>query len=131
MKILEEQILELKKYLNRRYPSVSFEISSDYPERVILKNVPLPDGYNKKTSMIIFEVPPGYPFAIPDSFYTDSDLRLSYGGFPPDINTTKIALNWYHRLETWSPEKDTLVTFFNTIMRKLQHEVEWGKRNVL
>ena len=46
---------------------------------------PLPDGWSKQVTEIKFIAPVGYPFARPDCFWTDADLKLKSGGVP--INT--------------------------------------------
>jgi len=44
--------------------------------------VVLPAGWNKQSTNVSFIAPQGYPFAKPDCFWTDADLRLANGALP-------------------------------------------------
>ena len=44
---------------------------------IVVKNVQLPDGWNRDQTDILIKIPPGYPTTQPDNFFVDSTLRLS------------------------------------------------------
>lgn len=74
--------LELEfEALQRRFPEAILRSEGG----VIIVSAPgvgLPEGWNKATTTVHFVVPPGYPFANPDCFNIDDDVRLSSGVLP-------------------------------------------------
>lgn len=58
--------------------------------------LPLPKGkYNMDSVWVAFDVPPGFPAAHPKNFYTNPNLRYSYGGF---LNRTDHGVHPLHDL---------------------------------
>jgi hypothetical protein len=47
-----------------------------------IADTPLPAGWNKQSTHIFIVAPQGYPFAKPDCFWADPDLRLANGNLP-------------------------------------------------
>jgi hypothetical protein len=96
---------------------------------VVIPNIQLPSGWNKSTTTLLFIAPVGYPFARPDCFWTDHDLRLANGAIPQNSQLNPVPnfpgqywwFSWH--LAAWDPNNDTLVTYLNVIKRRL-HELK-------
>jgi hypothetical protein len=91
-----------------------------------LKNVELPQGWNKKSTSIRFVVPVGYPFAVPDCFWSEADLSLD-GGSPPQatnlqtIPETNEQGRWFSwHVQGWNPSRNNLVTYAKVIEQRLR-----------
>ncbi len=52
---------------------------------VIVKDFPLPEGYNYETTDILILLPSNYPQTPPDWFYVDDNLRLANGQRPSHV----------------------------------------------
>ncbi|GBC89933.1 hypothetical protein HRbin14_00665 [bacterium HR14] len=52
---------------------------------VIIREFPLPEGYNYETTDVLILLPPNYPQTPPDWFYVDTNLRLANGKKPAHI----------------------------------------------
>lgn len=98
---------------------------------VTLPNMPLPSGWSKGTANVKFVVPNGYPYAPPDCFWTDSDLRLSNGAMPqncqvgnvmpgqPDPNT--LWFSWH--VSSWNAATCNLITYVAVIRRRFEARI--------
>jgi hypothetical protein len=90
---------------------------------VIMPDFPLPSGWSKSSVEVKFVAPAGYPFAPPDCFWTESDLRLANGNPPqasqpnpcPD-GSSSLWFSWH--LQHWNPNTDNLVTYLRVIERR-------------
>jgi hypothetical protein len=70
--------------LCRRYPNAALLDDGSGGHWVEIYDVPLPDGWSKRSTTVRFHAPTGYPFAFTDGdHWVDEDLRLESGGFPP------------------------------------------------
>jgi Prokaryotic E2 family E len=97
---------------------------------ITIPNVILPRGWNRQTTTVLFLAPPGYPAAQPDCFWVEpSQMRLEGGGTPQGSNDSnpipELApprpFTWFSwHLQTWNPNRDSLVTYFNVIMKRLE-----------
>jgi hypothetical protein len=94
---------------------------------VTIPEFPLPPGWSARATEVSFVVPLGYPVARPDTFWADADLRLQSGGFPANTNLNANYGGAAPRLwfsfhpSTWSPSRDSLLTFVRLILRRLQN----------
>lgn len=78
---------------------------------------------------MLFMAPPGYPAAKPDCFWVTPVLRLANGELPQNANEGTVIpgdpipgrpLTWFSwHLQTWDPNVDKLVTFYRSIMHRL------------
>jgi len=112
-------------------------LKTDYPEAVIqvlpsgaalifIPKLPLPAGWSKPITEIRFVAPVGYPFAKPDCFWTDADLRLQGGGIPqnvgnnaiPEVSGSYLWFSWH--VAQWNPNKDNLTTYMRVIENRLK-----------
>jgi len=120
-------------------------LRSKYPDAVmqpkkggwftVKYTIPLPkEKYNRDSTWVAFDVPPGFPASHPENFLTDPNLRLSWGGFLPradygvhpftdlfgepkrkwetfeashDLNVQIV----FGRVQMWNPNHDTLFTY--------------------
>lgn len=88
--------------------------------------VTLPTGWNKQSTHVSLVAPQGYPFAKPDCFWTDLDLRLANGNMPqnaqinnpiPGVPDAMLWFSWH--VDPWNPNRDDLVTWFTLIKQRL------------
>lgn len=98
---------------------------------VEIENVDIKEqGWNRDNAKVIFFAPPGYPAAQPDCFWVEpAGLRLANGSTPQASNDSNPipsdvkpgrSTTWFSwHLQSWNPNKDALVTYFNVIMRRL------------
>jgi len=123
MNILERQLEELRQVYSggaepRTLPSGAVLIE--------LKSVALPPGWNRASTSVRFVVPVGYPFAAPDCFWADNDLRLASGTQPqatnfqpiPEANLPGLWFSWH--VQGWNPNRSNLVTYAKVIEQRLK-----------
>jgi hypothetical protein len=55
---------------------------------VVIRNFPLPAGYNPQTTDFLLRLPPNFPMACPDMFWTFPHVRLANAG----LATRKLAV---------------------------------------
>ena len=93
---------------------------------VELPNVPLCEGWSRSHATIRFYVPVGYPFAKPDCFWADLDLKLANGAPPQSsqiqpITETTEPLMWFSwHTSQWHPSRDSLVSYYYVIKARLR-----------
>jgi hypothetical protein len=93
---------------------------------ITVPNFPLPPGWSRAESNIRFLAPEKYPFANPDCFWADGDLRLANGGEPrnsalnPIPETSLGKLRWFswHVRTNWNPSRDTLLSWMASITER-------------
>lgn len=73
------RILREVELIKKKYESVEYNQEYSW---IMIKNIPLPKGWNNDHVDILIKVPSGYPTTAPDNFYADSKLRLENGGRP-------------------------------------------------
>lgn len=91
-----------------------------------ISSVTLPIGWNKPSTHVSLVAPQGYPFAKPDCFWADVDLRLANGNLPqnaqinnpiPGVPDAMLWFSWH--VDPWNPNRDDLVTWFTLIKQRL------------
>lgn len=98
---------------------------------ITVPEVDIGAGWSQRTVTVLFVAPPGYPAAQPDCFWVEPcGLRLAGGVTPQNTNDSNgipgddVAgrrTTWFSwHLQTWNPNTDSLVTFFNVIMNRLK-----------
>jgi hypothetical protein len=123
--IIEQQLTLLRE----SYPEATATRLPSGAHLVTIPNVRLPHGWNRQTTTILFLAPPGYPAAQPDCFWVDpTQMRLENGGTPEGSNDSNPIpevvpsrqLTWFSwHLQTWNPNRDSLITYFKVIMKRL------------
>ncbi|MFH1882188.1 MAG: E2/UBC family protein [Planctomycetota bacterium] len=125
---MEERIAAEIKLLKTRYPNVQHGQGHAW---VMIPDFVLPDGYNRKTTRLLFLILPSYPHAAPDNFYVDAGLKFGNGkpltsyseGSQVPIEGTWGCFSWHP--EIWQPaaeiEKgDNLLTFMKAVNLRLR-----------
>ena len=118
--------LELEfEAVQRRFPGAVMRSEAGVTT-VSVPGVALPEGWSKPATTIHFLVPAGYPYANPDCFNIDDDVRLSSGVLPhaaqlqamPLVGST-LWFSW-HLQRPWKPGRDNLTTWLGVCMRRLE-----------
>ncbi len=119
-----------ESYLNGQ--QYSWETINEAGKRWLLINeYPLPEGYTVEVVKLAIQVPPLYPKAQLDMFYTDPPLALSSGLAIP-ANQVRAVIEgiqfhgWSrHRnhASAWNPTKDSVITHLALIEGALNKEV--------
>ena len=110
-------------------PGTSFTQLPSGAHLITIPNVRLPKGWNRESATVLFVAPPGYPAAQPDCFWVEpTGMRLETGATPqgtndsnpiPEVSPPR-SITWFSwHLQHWNPNNDSLVTYFNVIMRRL------------
>lgn len=117
--ILEQHILALRD----RVLAVEAHPQSDGWTFIVVTKYPLPDGYSKMHTGLLLKVPPPYPNASLDMFWTDEDLRLANGSPPANTGIEHyLGRNWLRfswHPQNWHPAKDSIITFMAFVARRL------------
>jgi hypothetical protein len=120
---LEAQLEELKTIA----PGATLTPLPSGAHLVTVPNVELPPGWDRAEVTVLFLAPPAYPAAQPDCFWASpTGLRLSGGRTPlgsndanPIPEVPSQAGTWFSwHLQHWNPNRDSLVTYLNVIMRR-------------
>jgi hypothetical protein len=88
---------------------------------VVVADFLLAPGWSAARTTVTFAVPPAYPAAQPDCFWTSPDLRLASGAVPmntaPQIppGSAQQALWFSWHLPAWRPAVDTLMTYLRFV----------------
>jgi hypothetical protein len=98
---------------------------------ITVPDVDIGPGWSQQSVLVLFVAPPGYPGAQPDCFWVEpTGLRLADGNTPQNTNDanqipgdvlTGRQTTWFSwHLQSWNPNGDSLVTYFNVIMKRLK-----------
>lgn len=97
---------------------------------VIVEDFALPCAYTPRTCRLLIRIPPGYPNANPDMFWTQPDIRLASGAVPQatECHETYNGQSWQRWSRhipqgCWRPGTDNLQTF----LRMIRLELEKGR----
>lgn len=130
-----ERVRQEIDLLKQKYPQVQHGEQLNW---VFIPDYPLPDGYNKENTRLLWNLPAGYPETASDDFFVDGDLRQKDGSNPPNMNIGPIASsglapivgNWawfsWHP-DVWRPaaniaEGDNLLSFLRAVNMCLRGE---------
>jgi Prokaryotic E2 family E len=86
-------------------------------------------GWNRAETTIRFVAPEKYPFANPDCFWADANLRLANGSEPQNSGSSPIPetalgdLRWFswHVQNNWNPSRDTLFSWIACIAQRFRN----------
>lgn len=113
-----------------RFPDALVRDVPNAGTMVTLPTVAVPGGWNKQSTAIHFIAPVGYPFAKPDCFWADEDLRLASGALPQNANCEnpmpglgKRALWFSWHMEQWNASRDSLLTWLASVNERLARAV--------
>jgi len=99
---LQERIIQEIAFLKERYPFLQHGQNYDW---VMLPDFPLPEGYNRSATNLMFLIPHSYPHTPPDCFYVEIGLRLSSNELPSNYNEhmdVPVGGSWGYF--SWHPE---------------------------
>jgi hypothetical protein len=108
------------------YPNAIYQQLPSGAILVIVPNFCLSPGWTQSATTIKFLAPVGYPFARPDCFWADDQLRLANGGMPQNSNITLIPETNYNQLwfswhvAQWNPNRDNLSTYIKVIQNRFK-----------
>jgi hypothetical protein len=117
--------------LRERYPDATMTELRGTGWSVCVPNVCLPAGWSKSSTRVLFIAPQGYPFANPDCFWTDADLRLANNGVPQNANPSNPMpgsnepLFWFswHLVQPWNPSRDDFLTWMAVMKQRFARAV--------
>ena|SRR3989442_3160897 len=118
---------EDREFLGAR--NIAFELTSTTGWiNVIIKGYRLPGAYVPETCDLLLRLPPGYPNANPDMFWTTPGVRLRNGAAPlaADVVETYDGHNWQRwsrHNQTWRAGTDSI----QTKLRAVRTELELGR----
>lgn len=122
--IIEQQLALLRE----NWPEASATVLPSGAHLITIPNVVLPPGWNRQSTTLLFLAPPGYPAAQPDCFWAEpSQMRLANGGTAQGSNDSNPIpelvpprqFTWFSwHLQSWNPNRDSLVTYFNVIKKR-------------
>lgn len=114
--------------LKSEFPSVEMRMLSNGSSLIIIPSIRLPQGWSHPETIVKFLVPVGYPFAKPDCFWTDHQIRLSNNRIPQNSTINVIPgaesdgqhlwFSWH--LGRWNPNQDNLSTYVRVIESRLK-----------
>ena len=111
--------------LKERFPTAKYTPRADGSFLVAIPDFALIEGWNKATTTVYFVALPSYPYAKPDCFWTDPDLRLKNGGTPQSATVNNShggpeSLLWFsYHINAWNSNRDSLLTYLNVIRQRL------------
>lgn len=79
-------------------------------EWILVRNVPLPPGWNTASIDVLVVLGPGFPSTPPDNFYVPAGLRLANGAVPSNFQPSAFnhdgkswdMFSWHHE-SGWAP----------------------------
>ena len=110
--------------LKAKFPDANLERRPDGSAVIRIPNFPLPPGWSKTSTMVLFVVLSAYPQAKPDGFWADADLRLASGVLPanstPNNNYGGVEqLLWFSwHANSWNQNLDDFLTYAMVIRRR-------------
>lgn len=119
---LQEQFEILKS----EFPQATLQPLPSGAALVTLPEFPLLSGWSQTRTTIKFLAPVGYPFAKPDCFWADKDLRPQTQAMPqnagfnpiPEVPGEHLWFSWH--VGQWNPNRDNLSTFVHVIEARLK-----------
>lgn len=121
--MVEAQLHEVRE----RYPAAVAQPLSGGVALVRVPDFPTAPGWSQPSTGVCFLTPAGFPYAQPDCFWADADLRLAGGGMPQNSAINPIAdtgeqglwFSW-HLTQPWNPNRDTLTTWLAVIAQRFR-----------
>jgi hypothetical protein len=113
--------------LKARYPDATKQVLPSGSSLIVIPRVPLPVGWNGPTTLVRFIEQAQYPFAAPDCFWADEELRLANGQNPqssaaqviPETQLNGLWFSW-HVGDRWNPNTDNHLTWMGCIAERLR-----------
>jgi hypothetical protein len=91
---------------------------------VMIYDFALPETYTPRCCTLLLKLPPGYPNANPDMFWTSPNVRLAGGGIPVATEVREVYLNqswqrWSRHTNSWRPGIDNIQTKLRAVVSEL------------
>lgn len=119
---IDAQLMRLKE----RHPDASWREVPGVGHVITLPQFTLPLGWNKQTCQVCFIAPQGYPYAKPDCFWADQDLRLMPPlGMPQNTGNNAVlpelsGMLWFSwHTDHWNASRDDLLSWIASIRERL------------
>lgn len=125
---MDERVEKEVKLLREKYPCLQHGQGYAW---IMIPGYGLPDGYNRKTTRLVWLIPSAYPHASPDNFYVDSGLKFDNGnpltsyseGAQVPIEGSWGCFSWHP--EIWQPSADiqkgdNFLTFIRSVGLRLR-----------
>lgn len=116
----DAQYLELKGY------EYSANQESNGSILVVIHDFPLSEAYTPTSCDLLIKLPPAYPNANPDMFWTWPDVKLRSGAWPRSSEVHEVLngrpwQRWSRHLtaSAWRPGRDCVRTFLAVVRREL------------
>jgi len=126
MKSVQDQFAEVLS----TYSGASMSTAPDGTLLVIVPGVIVPPGWSRQSTEVRFTIPAGYPYAVPDCFWTDGDLRLATGQIPQNAQPGQVTpaqsdpsllwFSWHITANTWNPAASDLMTYVKVIRNRFE-----------
>jgi hypothetical protein len=94
---------------------------------VVLKDWPLPSGYQTEKADLLLRLPPGFPDVQPDMWWMDPPVERAPGSYPEAANQFESYLGrtWQRfsrhlNAGSWQPGRDSLATYVALIRADLK-----------
>ncbi|MFC1752254.1 E2/UBC family protein [Thermoproteota archaeon] len=125
---MQERIIQEIGLLKEKYPNLA--LGQDY-DWAMIPDFPLPEGYNRNATKLLFLIPKTYPHVAPDCFYVETGLRLTNGNMPSNYNEymdVPVGGTWgyfsWHQ-EIWQSvdeiqKGDNLLSFIKSVNLRLR-----------
>jgi hypothetical protein len=124
----DERLRKELELVERLYGSLEVDERLQW---LLVRQYPLPGGWNREVTWILILLPPGYPTTPPDNFYTDPELRLAAGAQPSNTSgiqqhAVRASLMFSYHVESgeWKPDADieeghNLLTYLEGVAKRL------------
>jgi Prokaryotic E2 family E len=109
-----------------RVPEATAREVQGHGTLISIPGIALVAGWNKPVTHVHFLAPQGYPFAKPDCFWADQDLRLASGALPqntqqgnpmPGLPQAGRWFSWH--VDQWNASRDDLLSWLASIRARL------------
>lgn len=113
-------------YLRTKFPDAAAipEDFGPYGGFTLKFTMPLSNHWNLTQAWVAFDVPAGFPAAVPSNFYADPELRTGYGGYPRktgnyDHQKLGHCMIFFGNVQAWNPNHCTLHTYAQVMRHAL------------
>ena len=105
------------------FPDLEVTTGPDGFVRILVPNLPIGPGWDRRVVQTLVLLPPGFPTAKPNGFEADPSLRLADGRPPSQgYGTQQIGSeSWGHycwQPKTWAADRETLWRYVKFIQRR-------------
>jgi Prokaryotic E2 family E len=121
---MNTQLLGEVEELQSRGLALQLHDQSDGWTFVVIESYPLTANlFNQKSTDLLIKVPPAYPLAGLDMFWSEPSVRLANGALPASTNLEQplgrdwLRFSWHP--SGWRPSEDNLINYLSFIDQRL------------